>query len=88
MSDMTFEKMIEQMTPEMYQRFKSAIELGRWPDGNRLSREQVGLCMEAVMRYEHVRDIPEKDRIGYIERNQCASDSAPADQDAPIKWMN
>ncbi|MCM2971511.1 YeaC family protein [Larsenimonas suaedae] len=83
MSDMTFDKIAAQLTPELYQRFKSAIELGKWPDGTRLSKDQVALCMEAVIHYEHTHDIPEASRIGYIDRsNKKKSD------DDNITWVN
>ena len=35
MSDMTFDKMINQMTPAIYESLKQAVSLRKWPDGRR-----------------------------------------------------
>ena len=44
---MTLEQLIKALTPEIYQNLRTAIELGRWPDGRKLEAEQRELCMEA-----------------------------------------
>lgn len=64
---MTFADMIEKMTPEIYQALKTGVELGKWPNGEPLTAEQKEISMEAVLRYEADRDLPAKDRVGYIE---------------------
>lgn len=73
MSDMTFEKMINQMTPAIYQSLKQSIELRKWPDGRYLTAEQTELCMEAVMRYEFENNVPEQNRVGYLEQRTCGA---------------
>lgn len=78
MSDMTFEKMVSQMTPAIYESLKQAVSLRKWPDGRRLSKEQTELCMEAVMRFEIENKVPEEHRIGYLEQRTCKSASDPA----------
>ncbi|VDZ83600.1 Protein of uncharacterised function (DUF1315) [Kluyvera intermedia] len=35
---MSIEQMIDNMTPEIYQRLVTAVELGKWPDGVALTR--------------------------------------------------
>lgn len=75
MSDMTFEKMIHQMTPAIYQSLKQSIELRKWPDGRYLTAEQTELCMEAVMRYEFDNNVPEQNRVGYLEQRTCGADA-------------
>lgn len=87
MSDMTFDKMVAQMTPAMYDSFKQAIALRKWPDGQRLSQEQTELCLEAVMKYEVAHDIPENERVGYLERGGYGTDDEAGESDT-IKWMN
>ncbi|WP_280561521.1 DUF1315 family protein [Chromohalobacter sp. 48-RD10] len=87
MSDMTFDKMVAQMTPAMYDSFKQAVALRKWPDGQRLSEEQTELCLEAVMKYEVAHDIPENERVGYIERGGGGTDDGAGESDT-IKWMN
>ncbi|MGS2743385.1 YeaC family protein [Halomonas sp. LS-001] len=73
MSDMTFDKMINQMTPAIYQSLKQSIELRKWPDGRYLTAEQTELCMEAVMRYEFENNVPEQNRVGYLEQRTCGA---------------
>lgn len=78
MSDMTFERMIQQMTPAIYESLKQAVSLRKWPDGRMLSAEQTALCLEAVMRYEAENKVPERERVGYLERRTCGADSSGA----------
>lgn len=37
---MDFEQVINSMTPDIYQRLVTAVELGKWPDGVALTPEQ------------------------------------------------
>ncbi len=85
MSEMTFEKMIRQMTPAIYASLKQAVELRKWPDGRRLSESQLELCLEAVLKYEVEHDVPEAARVGYLERAGCSSQQGGEDE---IKWVN
>ncbi|ATJ82039.1 YeaC family protein [Halomonas beimenensis] len=78
MSDMTFERMIQQMTPAIYESLKQAVSLRKWPDGRFLTPEQTELCLEAVMRYEAETGVPEDQRVGYLERRTCGADSSGA----------
>ncbi|MHA7878167.1 MAG: YeaC family protein [Saccharospirillum sp.] len=75
---MNFDDVAASLTPEVYQRLKESIELGRWPTGQALTREQKALCLEALLKYEVAQGIPETQRIGYIERPNCATDK-PSD---------
>ena len=36
----TFQQAIAQMPKEVYERLKTAVELGKWPDGKPLTEEQ------------------------------------------------
>lgn len=64
---MTVDELIKSMTPEIYSNMKAALELSRWPDGRKLESEQKALCMEALIRYENLADMPAQQRIGYME---------------------
>lgn len=64
---MTVDELIKAMTPDIYRNMKSALELSRWPDGRKLESEQKTLCMEALIRYENMTDMPAEQRIGYME---------------------
>ena len=76
---MTLDQLIQSMTPQIYENMKQAIELGRWPDGRQLDSEQKALCMEAAMLFEVQQDVPETQRIGYME-SQCKSKSTDSDE--------
>lgn len=67
---MTFDKMIEVMTPEVYQSLKRAVELGKWPNGERLSSEQRETCLRAVIAYDQTK-LPEHERTGFIDRTKA-----------------
>ncbi|MBN8413638.1 YeaC family protein [Halomonas denitrificans] len=87
MSDMTFERMISQMTPAIYQSLKQAVSLRKWPDGRMLTPEQTELCMEAVMRYEHENNVPEDSRIGYLEQRTCGAAASGAGVSAEMAGL-
>ncbi len=67
---MNFEQMIEAVTPEVYAALKRAVELGKWPNGERLSQEQRETSLRAVIAYEHKRNLPEQERVGFIDRTR------------------
>lgn len=67
---MTYEELIERLDPTVYRSLRQAVELGKWPDGRTISAEQRKICMEAVIYYENTHNIPEQDRVGYIDRSR------------------
>lgn len=88
---MQFQKLIETITPEIYANLKTAIEIGKWPDGRSLSSEQRELCLQAVIAYE-LKNIPENERTGFIDRGSkaegevCDDDHHDHEEEQPIKW--
>ncbi|MGH8438400.1 MAG: YeaC family protein [Pseudomonas sp.] len=72
----TFAQMIENITPEIYQSLKLAVELGKWADGRKLTTEQKELSLQAVIAWE-VQNLPEEQRTGYMGPQECSSKSAP-----------
>jgi len=72
----SFSAMIENITPEIYQSLKLAVEIGKWPDGRKLSQEQKELCLQAVIAWE-LQNLPEDERTGYMGPQECSSKSAP-----------
>ena len=70
---MNFDDVATTMSPEIYSRLKEAVELGRWPNGQSLKKEQRDLCLEALIKYEISQGMPEEQRIGYIEK-RCKSE--------------
>ena len=69
---MTYEELIRQINPEVYRNLRRAIELGKWPDGRRLTPEQKAISLEAVIYYENLHNIPEEERVGYLDRGEKA----------------
>lgn len=59
----SLDNLLEQVSPEIYDRLKAAIELGKWDDGSRLSPEQLENCMQLLILYE-ARELPENERTG------------------------
>jgi len=49
---MEIERIIDGMTPEVYQRLATAVELGKWPDGVALTDEQKENCLQLVMLWQ------------------------------------
>ena len=76
---MTPEDLIRSLTPEVYENLKKSVELGRWPDGRVLTKEQKALSLEAVIQYEIINDIPAADRVGYME-DSCKNDKGSDEQ--------
>lgn len=49
---MEIDRIIDGMTPEVYQRLATAVELGKWPDGVSLTDEQKENCLQLVMLWQ------------------------------------
>lgn len=65
----SFEELLSSITPEVHSKLMQAIELGRWENGDRLSKEQVELCMQAVIAYDEIH-LNDEEKIGYIDRTK------------------
>lgn len=75
----SMEQLIQEITPDIYANLKSAIELGKWNDGNRLSTEQLELCMQAVILYES-KNLSQAQRTGFDLVANCSSKQAQGRQ--------
>ena len=49
---MDVDGLMANVTPEIYQRLKTAVELGKWPDGVVLTGEQRDNCLQVVMLWQ------------------------------------
>lgn len=65
---------------------REAVALGRWPNGTRLTAEQRGLCLEAVLAWEH-RHLPPEEHTGYVPSPKDACGSEP-ETPAALRWMD
>jgi uncharacterized protein len=63
----SMQDILDIMNPEIHMNLKTAVELGKWADGRRLTREQLDHCMQAIIAYEQ-KNLPEEMRVGYIDR--------------------
>ncbi len=68
----TFVEMLRNISPEIYQSLKLAVEIGKWPDGRKLTREQKELCLQAMIAWEQD-NLPEEKRTGYMGPQGCKS---------------
>lgn len=85
---MDLQSLLESITPEIYESLKRAVELGKWPNGERLSSEQRELCLQAVLYYD-TRNFSERERIGFIDREQhdhCGSEGDADHDHAHNRW--
>lgn len=78
----SFLEAIANITPQIYQSLKLAVEIGKWPDGRKLSQEQKELSLQALIAWE-LHNLPEDQRTGYMGDQACGSKSKPAVEDAP-----
>jgi uncharacterized protein YeaC (DUF1315 family) len=69
------QELLDSLTPDMYQKLKQSVELGKWPTGGVLTTEQKELCLQAVLAYEK-KHLPEEQHIGFIppkKHTHCGS---------------
>ncbi|TBV03785.1 YeaC family protein [Phytopseudomonas dryadis] len=72
----SFIELIRNITPDVYESLKLAVEIGKWPDGRRLTQEQKELSLQAMIAWE-TRNLPEDQRTGYMGTSECASKAEP-----------
>ena len=82
--------LINNISVEIYQDLKNAVELGVWQSGVKLSDSQKTLSIQALIAYEN-KHMQEKERTAYIhkpEHEACESPSDSIDDNAerPIKF--
>lgn len=69
---MSIDKLLEGVTPEVYQRMQSAIASGKWPNGVALSEEQKAQCLQILIAYDEKHKDTE-DRVGYLPTKPTGS---------------
>jgi uncharacterized protein len=87
----SIQDILAMMDPEVHMNLKTAVELGKWPDGRRLTPEQLEYSLQAIIAYEQLH-LPEAMRVGFIDRTglkktHCEDDTPAADQAQPIHIM-
>lgn len=79
-----FEELLKSITPDIYQKLKQAVELGKWPNGAALSKDQRSLCMQAIIHWEE-QNLSAEQRSGYIPprpHDHCGSTKGNIADDA------
>lgn len=90
MNETVLARMLQVLNPEIVDRLRRAVELGKWPDGQRLTREQVATCLQAVIAWES-KNLPEHERSGYIakeEKEGEVCDDPAHDHEKPVKFLH
>jgi len=85
----TFSAILAALNPDIVANLKRAVELGKWPDGRRLTDEQKETCMQAVLVWE-MQNLPENERTGYINKGTKEGevcDSHDHSQEQAIKFL-
>jgi uncharacterized protein YeaC (DUF1315 family) len=81
---MQVHEILQLVTPEVHAGLRRAVELGKWPDGTVLSREQRELCLQALIAWEAHALAPEE-RTGFIDRGHKAVGERCADEPAVVR---
>jgi uncharacterized protein YeaC (DUF1315 family) len=84
---MDYQKLIETMPLETYQNLTRALELGKWPDGKILSREQREHTMQAVIAWGKLH-LAEDQQVGYLNKKQKAGDVCDDPEESTLTWKN
>lgn len=83
---MEYQKLIEDMSPEIYQNLVRSVELGKWPDGKRLTPEQRDNAMQAIIAWgQH--HLPEEEQVGYVPAKKSSDEACEVPEEAPLKWQ-
>lgn len=64
---MNKQDILNSLNPEIIAKFRTAIEIGKWENGEKLTDAQRATCMQAVMVWEH-EYLPVTERTGYIHK--------------------
>lgn len=82
------QRTLESLTPDLYQRFLSAIEIGKWPNGAILTEQQRETCLQAIIIYEN-QHLPPEQRTGYVPPKKTPCDDGHQEnpeQESPLSW--
>lgn len=83
---MNIEQMLAILNPEIVQKLKTAVEIGKWENGIALTKEQRQMSMQAVLAWEHTH-LPEEQRTGYIDRGSKKEGEECDDEPQPIRFI-
>jgi len=89
---MDLQKIIQSISPEVYQKIKSAVELGKWPNGVKLTKEQQQHSLQILIAYD-ASNAPYEQRVGFLppKKNKAPPSASTDQKDARnqiIKWKD
>lgn len=84
---MDIEQVLSAVNPEIIEKFKLAVETGKWPNGVPVTAEQRETCMQTIIAYEH-RFTPEHERTGYVPPKVIPCDDHTHEEETPVKWLS
>jgi len=84
---MEYQQLIETMSADTYRSLKQAVELGKWPDGKALTREQRENTLQAIIAWGRIH-LPENDRVGYIDKGHKEGDSCDSPEPTTLTWKD
>jgi uncharacterized protein YeaC (DUF1315 family) len=82
---MDYQKLIETMPLDTYQSLKRALELGKWPDGKTLTREQRENTMQAVIAWGEMH-LEVGERVGHINKKNKEGDVCDEPDETTLTW--
>jgi len=68
----SLQQLLGEITPDIYFSLRTAVEIGKWGDGSKLSSQQLESSMQAIILYES-KNVPENERTGFNLPNNCSS---------------
>lgn len=81
-----FERAPDLISPQIYDRFRQAIAVRKWPNGTPLTNDQLDICMQAIIRYEYLH-LPPEERTGYVAPPQDACGTLDASDETPVRIL-
>ncbi|MFT4520780.1 MAG: hypothetical protein ACI9JM_003188 [Halioglobus sp.] len=84
---MDYQKLIDTMTPDVYQRLKRSVETGNWPDGKPVTAQQRESSMQAIIAYGE-RHLSEEERVGFLPKKTKASGREDGSLEKPLVFKD
>lgn len=81
-----FDSTSDLISAEIYDRFRQAIAIRKWPNGVPLTKEQLDICIQAIIRYEYLHLSPEE-RTGYVAPPKDACSGHEAADEVAVRFL-
>ena len=81
-----FDLQVKELTPSIIERFKTAISIGKWPDGRLVNDEQKEILTQAIIIYDDSYTTFGQ-RIGDVGEDSCSKKKAIKEVDSDISGI-